>query len=80
MDSDFEVVEEALRALVIRAIGINVNDRWYAFDDYTDEHLNTRIAYWESGASDDFCGVLSSLYAERDRRVDQKLLEWVETK
>lgn len=53
--------------------------KWYAFDDYDDEHLNARIAYWER-YEDDFCGVLSALYAERDRRVDQKLLAWVERK
>lgn len=58
---------------------INVNGKWYAFEDYEDDHLNDRIAYWET-AGDDFCGVLENMYAERDRRVDEKLLAWVESK
>lgn len=57
-------------------------DKWYAFDDYTEEFLNQRIAYWERASRRelDFCGILESLYAERDRRVDESLLAWVESK
>ena len=56
--------------------------KWYAFNDYTDELLNARIAYWETalGAQKDWCGVLAHMYDERDRRVDEKLLAWVESK
>jgi len=59
---------------------IQVDNKWYAFDDYSDEHLNARIAYWERCEPGDFCNILGSMYAELDRRVDEKLLAWVESK
>ena len=61
---------------------IQVGEKWYCFDDYTDEHLNARIAYWEGVQPEDkdWCGVLTQMYAERDRRVEEKLLAWVESK
>lgn len=70
-----------MRSCGVRTM-LNEDNKWYAFDDYTDDHLDARIAFWEAGPfpPDDWCGVLGSLYAERDRRVDEKLLAWVESK
>lgn len=54
------------------------DNRWYAFEDYSDEVLNARIEFWEGYCRDD--GVLQCLYDERDRRFEERMLARVEQK
>lgn len=56
--------------------------KWYAFDDYKDDYLNERIAYWSAPENADAgdLGVLTALEMERDRRLAVHMLAWVERK
>ena len=57
------------------------DDKYFLFDSYNNEYLLERIAYWESvPEGTDTLHVLRSLYREQERRVDEKLLAWVESK
>jgi len=58
-----------------------IDGRYYAFEDYSDDLLRERLAYWQSipSGESDF-GIVASLQKEIDRRVDEHLLAWVESK
>lgn len=56
------------------------NDKLYIFDSYNDEELAARIKYWSSVPAEDTFNVLATMYKEQERRVDEKLLAWVESK
>ncbi len=61
---------------------IKEDGKWYAFEDYDDERLNLRIAYWETQQSKygDSMHVLQAMLDERDRRFYHHMLALVEQK